>query len=51
MYEGDIIKFQPDSSSGKWHAYKVSIQPKRFQQMFTKMLDDGVISKLIITNL
>lgn len=24
MYEGDIIKFQPDSSSGKWHAYKVS---------------------------
>ena len=46
MYEGDIIKFQPDSSSGKWHAYKVSNTAKEVPtDVYKKMLDDGVISK------
>lgn len=46
IYEGDIIKFQPDSSSGKWHAYKVSNTAKEVPtDVYKKMLDDGLITK------
>ena len=46
IYDGDIIKFQPDSSSGKWHAYKVSNTAKEVPtDVYKQMLDDGLITK------
>lgn len=46
MYDGDIIKFQPDSSSGKWHAYKVSNTAKEVPtDVYKQMLDDRLITK------
>ena len=46
IYEGDIIKFQPDSSSGKWHAYKVSNTAKEVPiDVYKQMLEQGLITK------
>ena len=46
IYEGDIIKFQPDSSSGKWHSYKVSNTAKEvLTDVYKQMLDDKLITK------
>ena len=46
IYEGDIIKFQPDSSSSKWHAYKVSNTAKEVPiDVYKQMLEQGLITK------
>ena len=46
IYLRDIIKFQPDSSSGKWHAYKVSNTAKEVLiDIYKQMLKDGLITK------
>lgn len=46
IYEGDIIKFQPDGSSGEWHAYKVlNTQTEVPTDVYRQMLEDGLITK------
>ncbi len=45
LYDGDIIKFQPDGSSGEWHAYKVSNTAIEVPtDVYRQMLEDGLIS-------
>ena len=45
LYDGDIIKFQPDGSSGEWHAYKVSNTAREVPtDVYRQMLEDGLIS-------
>ena len=46
IYEGDIIKFQPDSSSNQWHAYKVANTAKEVPvDVYKQMLENGLITK------
>lgn len=47
IYGTDIIKFQPDSSSGEWHAYRVSNTATEVPtDVYRQMLGDGLISEV-----
>lgn len=46
IYNNIIIKFQPDGSSGAWHAYKVvNTKSEVPTNIYRQMLKDGRISK------
>lgn len=46
IYNGDIIKFQPDGYSGEWHAYRVkNTKIEVSTDVYRQMLEDGVINK------
>lgn len=56
IYNGKIIKFQPDGTSGNWHAYQVKNTSTEVpvdvykQMMKEKVIDKKVYNKLIHNN-
>ena len=45
VYDGKLVKFQPDNASG-WHAYDVIDPVKEVPtEVLRKMLNDGLITK------
>lgn len=45
IYDGNVIKFQPDGSTGNWHAYRVTNTATEVPiDVYKQMLKDGVIN-------